>query len=162
MVGEYDKKTEGVELAKTSQSKPQRDEKGRLLPGNTANPSGRPPGSISITAEIKKKLLEVPENQQKSYLDILVAKILKKAIQDEDFQMMKQIWSYVDGNPKNTNESFSRLDVKEIPEPELELEPEVSEEIDRTIKRIIELKEEIDKEEEERIRQAKENNNQVL
>lgn len=86
-------------LVITSENKPARDEKGRLLPGNTANPNGRPEGSISITAEIKKKLQQIPEGKQKTYLVYLVEQILKKAVIDGDQQMIKQIWSYVDGLP---------------------------------------------------------------
>ena len=68
--------------------------------GESGNPAGRPPGSISITAEIKKKLLEIPENQQKTILDLLVNKIIRKAAVDGDDQMIKQIWSYIDGPPR--------------------------------------------------------------
>lgn len=99
------------EQEQTSQNKPQRDEKGRLLPGNTANLNGRPRGSISITERIKQKLLEVPEGQKKSYLEILVTKILKKAISEEDFQTMKQIWAYVDGMPKLGIDYLSKSEI---------------------------------------------------
>ena len=40
---------------------PERDERGRLLPGNTANPNGRPKDSISIKSAIKKRLKENPD-----------------------------------------------------------------------------------------------------
>jgi len=86
----------------TGVNKPKRDERGRLLPGSTANPFGRPKGSISITAEIKKKLAEVPEGERKSYLDLIILKILKKAIIEENENMLKTIWSYMDGTPKQT------------------------------------------------------------
>ncbi len=99
------------ELEPTSQNKPERDEKGRLLPGNTANPAGRPRGSISITEKIRQKLLEVPEGQRKPYLDILVSKILKKAILDGDFMMIKQVWNYVDGMPKIGIDSTTKSEV---------------------------------------------------
>lgn len=68
--------------------------------GQSGNPAGRPPGSVSITAEIKKKLQEVPEGQQKSYLDLLINRIVKQAVVDGNEQMIKQIWNYIDGNPK--------------------------------------------------------------
>lgn len=78
-----------------------RDEKGRFL--TSGNPEGtgggRPVGSISITAEIKLKLLEIPKNEQRTYLDLLIQKILRKAILDGDAQMIKQIWYYIDGLP---------------------------------------------------------------
>lgn len=69
--------------------------------GQSGNPAGRPPGSVSITAEIKRKLQEVPEGQQKSYLELLINRILKQAVVDGNEQMIKQIWSYIDGTPRS-------------------------------------------------------------
>jgi hypothetical protein len=64
------------------------------------NRDGRPKGSgISITTEIKKKLAEIPEGQKVTYLQLLISRIMKQAIQDGDQQMIKQIWNYVDGLP---------------------------------------------------------------
>jgi len=73
-------------------------------PGQSGNPKGRPPGSVSITAEIKKKLQEIPEGQQKSYLELLINRILKQAVVDGNEQMIKQIWSYIDGPPKQAED----------------------------------------------------------
>ncbi len=68
------------------------------------NREGRPKGSgISITTEIKKKLKEVPEGQKATYLELLINRIFKQAIQDGDPQMIKNIWNYVDGMPVQTN-----------------------------------------------------------
>lgn len=77
-----------------------RDDLGRFRPGLSGNPTGRPSGCVSITAEIKKKLQEVPEGQQKSYLELLINRILKQAVVDGNEQMIKQIWSYIDGTPR--------------------------------------------------------------
>jgi hypothetical protein len=64
------------------------------------NRDGRPKGSgISITTEIKKKLAEIPEGQKATYLQLLISRIMKQAIQDGDQQMIKQIWNYIDGMP---------------------------------------------------------------
>lgn len=79
-------------------------------PGQSGNPKGRPPGSVSITAEIKKKLQEIPEGQQKSYLELLINRILKQAVVDGNEQMIKQIWSYVDGAPKTSKDSDNTND----------------------------------------------------
>jgi len=81
-----------------------RDEKGRFIKGVSGNPKGRPPGSISITAEIKKKLEEVPAGEKKTYLEALILKILKRAIVDESDSMIKEIWNYIDGKPKERKE----------------------------------------------------------
>jgi len=76
-------------------------------PGQSGNPAGRPPGSVSITTEIKKKLDEVPEGQKKTYLELLINRILKQAVVDGDVQMAKTIWSYVDGMPKQSTDITS-------------------------------------------------------
>jgi hypothetical protein len=69
------------------------------------NRDGRPKGSgISITTEIKKKLEEVPQGQKATYLELLINRIFKQAIQDGNEQMIKQIWNYVDGMPTQRQE----------------------------------------------------------
>lgn len=86
---------------KKSENKVIRNEKGQIISG-TPNPNGRPKGSgISITTEIKRKLEEKPEGQDKAtYLQLLIKRILKKAVVEGDNHTIKQIWSYIDGMPK--------------------------------------------------------------
>lgn len=72
---------------------------GKFVEGNPGG--GRPKGSgISITTEIKKKLEEIPEGQKATYLELLINRIMKQAIQNGDQQMIKNIWNYIDGMPK--------------------------------------------------------------
>lgn len=79
-----------------------------FMPGVSGNPNGRPPGSgISITTEIKKKLDETPEGQKATYLQLLINRIMKQAIQDGDQQMITKIWNYVDGMPKQSIDATS-------------------------------------------------------
>jgi len=68
--------------------------------GQSGNPNGRPEGTISIVSEIKKKLLEIPDGQKKSYLEIFLIKLFKKCMIDEDTTMMKDLIDRVDGKPK--------------------------------------------------------------
>ena len=77
-----------------------RSSDGKFAPGRSGNPKGRPKGSLSITAVIKKKLEEVPEGEKSTYLELLVEQILQRAIIEGDYQMIKQVWNYVDGTPK--------------------------------------------------------------
>lgn len=94
--------------------------KGRpFKPGQSGNPKGRPVGSVSITTEIKRRLLQMPKGQKgrkKTYLQILITKILKKAIMDGDSQMIKNIWNYVDGFPREkiefTGEVIHKMSAK--------------------------------------------------
>ena len=72
--------------------------------GQSGNPKGRPSGSgISITTEIKRKLEEVPEGEKATNLQLLLDKILTLAVSG-DQRMIKDIWSYVDGMPKQSME----------------------------------------------------------
>jgi len=68
--------------------------------GQSGNPEGRPVGSVSVTSMVKRKLQEIPEGQKKTYLEILVSKILQKAIVDGDQQLIRAIWAYSDGMPR--------------------------------------------------------------
>ena len=85
-----------------------RNDKGQFVPGVSGNIKGRTPGTgISITTAIKKKLAEIPEGQKATYLELLINRIFKQAIQDGDQQMIKNIWNYVDGMPKQSTDITS-------------------------------------------------------
>ena len=79
--------------------------------GQLGNPAGRPPGSVSITTAIKIKLLELTKDQQRTYLDVLIERILSKAITDVDPQIIKQIWSYLDGPPGTAENPTSMVSI---------------------------------------------------
>jgi len=88
------------EQDKTSQNKPERDASGRLLPGNTANPAGRPKGSFSLVEMIKHKLQEIPEGKDRTYAEYFVEQIMKKSVIEGDTSMMKDMINRVDGMPR--------------------------------------------------------------
>lgn len=77
----------------------------RFKKGQSGNPKGRPPGSVSITTEIKKRLQEMPDGQKKTYLELLINRILKLGVVDGNEQMIKVIWNYVDGMPNQLLEA---------------------------------------------------------
>lgn len=79
-----------------------RDEEGKFIPGVSGNPAGRPKGSVSIVTEIKRRLEEIPEGQKKTYLELLVDRIMKSAIAEGNDQQIKNILNYVDGMPKQS------------------------------------------------------------
>ena len=63
------------------------------------NREGRPKG-ISITEMVKEALEEKDKQTGKLWKDLLIDKIFKKAIRNGDQIMLKAIWSYIDGMPK--------------------------------------------------------------
>lgn len=77
-----------------------RNEQGQFIEGQSGNPKGRPKDSISITKMVKDMLDTAPAGQEATFLQILVKKILKKAVLDEDDRMINRVWNYVDGLPK--------------------------------------------------------------
>ena len=85
------------ETIKTSDNKPQRDEKGRLLPGNTANPNGRP--AFSLTSILKEELQNIPEGEKVSRAISVMRKILKQA-EDGDATSQKLVMNYIEGMPR--------------------------------------------------------------
>lgn len=79
-----------------------RDSKGRFTPGHSGNPNGKEPGSLSITSAIKEELEKAPKGKKKTKLQQLVKMIIDKALKDKNDVMIKNIWNYVDGFPKQT------------------------------------------------------------
>lgn len=75
----------------------------RFKPGQSGNPNGRPKDAISVVTALKRKLLECPEGMdKKTYLDLLVSKMLAKALKDGDVAMIRDIINRIDGLPKQT------------------------------------------------------------
>lgn len=68
-----------------------RNEKGQFVPGVSGNPAGKPIGTISIVAKIKKRFAENPE-----YFDEWVGELLK------DAGNRKAIMEQIDGKPRQT------------------------------------------------------------
>ena len=92
-------------INKTNTKKPVKTgkkQRGRpFKPGQSGNPKGRPPGTISLTTLIKQELDKCPDSDnKKTYADLIVKRILTKAIKDGDPQMIKTVWAYIDGLPK--------------------------------------------------------------
>lgn len=87
------------EPIKTSDNKPERDEKGRLLPGNTANLNGRP--KFSLVGILKDILKEVPEGEKATVAEVLMREAVKKSLKGDTF-MLRDIINRVDGMPKQT------------------------------------------------------------
>jgi len=86
------------EQVKQEENKPLRDEKGRLLPGHTANPNGRPKGQT---------------------LKEFQAEIFRSMSHEEKIEWLKDVnkdtrWKMAEGNPRNDVEISGELTSKII------------------------------------------------
>ena len=77
-----------------------RDEKGRVLPGSVLNPEGKAPGTRHFTTKVREALGKIADGKSETYEVLLVKRVLKKAIEGGDTQMIKLIWNYLDGMPQ--------------------------------------------------------------
>lgn len=88
------------------------------------NRNGRPKG-LSITEMVKEALEEIEPKTGKPWKDLIVKRILIKAVNDGDQQMIKAVWQYIDGMPKQSTDITSGG--KQIMPPYLELTTNESE-----------------------------------
>ena len=88
--------------------------------GQSGNPAGKPPGTISLTAIIKRKLNEIYKSEKtnpekKEAIELLADRILENSIENGSERSQEKIWAYLDGQPKATldigadKESLSEL-----------------------------------------------------
>ena len=92
----------------------------KFKPGESGNPDGRPPGTISLTSIIKRKLLEIYRDpktpkEKKQAIEVLADRIIENGIINSSERTQEKIWAYLDGHPKTTidigadKESLSEL-----------------------------------------------------
>lgn len=107
---------------------PPRDEKGRLLPGQSLNPAGKPAGTKHLSTKLWDALQKValdedghPREDQKTYADLLVQRVMSDAIKKGNTQLIQLAWDRIDGKPEqgiNMNVTDTReattADVMEI------------------------------------------------
>jgi hypothetical protein len=85
------------------QEKTGRDESGKFIAGVSGNPAGRPKG-LSITEMVREALKTCPPDSRETYGDLFVKRILHKAIKEGDQTLMKAVWAYMDGQPKQSTD----------------------------------------------------------
>jgi len=63
---------------------------------------GRPEGARNFTTKVREALEKVAEGNGFTYEEALIKKIMFKAINEGDQSMIKLIWNYIDGMPKQS------------------------------------------------------------
>lgn len=75
-----------------------------FVKGESGNPAGRPKGSGGLTLiPIMRRYLEkIPEGQKNTYKELLIEKLFKKAMVEQDSKSLKIIINYIDGLPSQS------------------------------------------------------------
>jgi hypothetical protein len=84
---------------KQADSTPKRDAKGHFLPGVSGNPAGKPIGTLSLTAILKRKLSEELDEHGVTAGERLVAVTIEDALAG-DSQSRKLCWEYIEGKAR--------------------------------------------------------------
>jgi hypothetical protein len=88
----------------------------RFKPGQSGNPGGRPKGSLSPIAEIRRQLAEVKDSdeQKRTRLQVIVANLLDRA--ENDSVAARDVLDRVLGRPRQTitldSDKLSQLERK--------------------------------------------------
>jgi hypothetical protein len=86
------------------------DEKGDFAAGNKAPGGGQPRVTFSLKRLVREKLEEIEPRNKKTYAELLVNQVIKKAIVNGDDTSIKLIFNYLEGMPKQTLEG--NVDIK--------------------------------------------------
>jgi len=96
-------KTGGKQGELVAETKIKRNPDGTFPKGKTGNPKGRP-RERSLTTQLKDALKEREKKTGKPYDELLVNRLLERAISVGDMKAIQMIWERLEGKPKQTHE----------------------------------------------------------
>jgi len=73
---------QGQNRAGVATAHPGRDEKGRMLPGHSANPAGRPPGRVSLTTRLREVLCHQAVEDGPMVVEVAMRKLGAAILED--------------------------------------------------------------------------------
>lgn len=93
-------------------------------PGESGNPDGREVGSKNFTSLVRDMLDQIADGKGEdgkpftsTYKQLLVKRILEKAINKGDVRMIEIVWNYLDGKPRgNIDLGFDKKSLGELTE----------------------------------------------
>lgn len=84
--------------------------------GQSGNPKGKPKGSISLTAMIKRKLQVMSPDQKRNALEVLAENIIQDALDGSSEKMRELIWNYLEGKPRQGIDIDAQVESKQVRE----------------------------------------------
>ncbi len=91
------------ENPENSGKKEGRDDKGRFVSGISGNPKGKPKGTISIVARLRRELLKIPpglpKEERKTYVELVVKKYFQSIFSGSE-RILIDLVDRIDGKPK--------------------------------------------------------------
>lgn len=75
-----------------------RNPDGTFAVGNPGGP-GRPDGSVSIVEAIRRKLKEIPDGEQRTWLEKFLTTLFEEAIEKKNDKLIRDMIDRVDGKP---------------------------------------------------------------
>jgi hypothetical protein len=88
---------------------------GRFLPGNRANPGGRPKGSVSLTTLLRNRLAKNP-HEAEEIVNALIA-----LCKGKELGALKEAFDRIDGKPTETQKIEGEMPIKLVFVPAQEL-----------------------------------------